>query len=155
MSNSPRMHARRETYLVGTFDESARKKAMALHDTEAFRHSRRLRRKVEMLFAHMKQHLRFNRLRLRGLAGAAEEFMLLATVQDLRKLVKPRPPVIPNKACAPVAWRTTIVQRGIGAALLGGWQLSGVFTTYSGLRSRSPPTALRSMRPGARNGPIW
>lgn len=49
-----------------------------------------------MLFAHMKQHLRFNRLKLRGLAGAAEEFMLLATVQNLRKLIKLRPPMIPE-----------------------------------------------------------
>jgi hypothetical protein len=32
-----------------------------------------------MLFAHMKQHFRFTRLKLRGLAGAAEEFLLVAT----------------------------------------------------------------------------
>ncbi len=47
---------------------------MALQNTEAFQHSRRLRKKVEMLFAHMKQPFRFTRLKLRGLAGAAEEF---------------------------------------------------------------------------------
>lgn len=85
------------------FDESARQEAMALHNTEAFRHSRRLRRKVEMLFAHMKQHLRFNRLRLRGLAGAAEEFLLLATIQNLRKLIKLRPSIIPETVSPSIA----------------------------------------------------
>jgi len=48
------------------FDENARQEAMALRNTEAFQHSRRLRKKVEMLFAHMKQHFRFTRLKLRG-----------------------------------------------------------------------------------------
>jgi transposase len=76
------------------FDETARQEAMALRSTEDFRHSRRLRRKVEMLFAHMKRHLRFTRLKLRGLAGAAEEFLLVATVQNLRRLVRLRPPDI-------------------------------------------------------------
>jgi transposase len=78
------------------FDESTRKEVMALQNTEAFQHSRRLRKKVEMLFAHMKQQFRFTRLKLRGLAGAAEEFLLVATVQNLRRLVRLRPPTIPT-----------------------------------------------------------
>jgi hypothetical protein len=53
-----------------------------------------LRKKVEMLFAHMKQHFRFTRLKLRGLAGAAEEFLLVATIQNLRRLIRLRPPDI-------------------------------------------------------------
>jgi Transposase DDE domain len=48
----------------------------------------RERKKVEMLFAHLKRHLKLTRLRLRGLAGASEEFLLAATAQNLRKLVK-------------------------------------------------------------------
>ena len=48
-----------------------------------------------MLFAHMKRNFRFTRLKLRGLAGAAEEFLLLATVQNLRRLARLRPPNIP------------------------------------------------------------
>jgi hypothetical protein len=44
-----------------------------------------------MLFAHMKQHFRFTRLKLRGLAGAAEEFLFVATVQNLRRLVQLKP----------------------------------------------------------------
>ncbi|MBV9482935.1 MAG: transposase [Acidobacteria bacterium] len=90
------------------FDESARQKAMALLNTEAFRYSRRLRRKVEMLFAHMKQHLRFCRLKLRGLAGATEEFLLVATVQNLLRLVRLRPPDIPKASCPAAARRETM-----------------------------------------------
>lgn len=76
------------------FDESTRKEVLELQNTEAFQHSRRLRKKVEMLFAHMKQQFRFTRLKLRGVAGAAEEFLLVATVQNLRRLVRLRPPTI-------------------------------------------------------------
>lgn len=44
------------------------------------------RKKVEMQFAHMKHHLRFDRLRLRGLKSANDEFLLVATVQNLRRM---------------------------------------------------------------------
>jgi IS5 family transposase len=81
------------------FDENARQEAIALQNTEPYLHSRRLRRKVEMLFAHMKQHFRFTRLKLRGLAGAAEEFLLVATVQNLRRLVRLRPLQMPGASC--------------------------------------------------------
>ena len=59
-----------------------------LRDTAAYSESRRRRKKVEMLFAHLKRHLGFKRLRLRGLKGANEEFLLAATAQKLRKLAK-------------------------------------------------------------------
>jgi len=77
-------------------DESTRQEVRALQGTEDFQNSRRLRKKVEMLFAHMKQQFRFTRLKLRGLAEAAEEFLLVATVQNLRRLVRLRPPAIPQ-----------------------------------------------------------
>jgi hypothetical protein len=48
--------------------------------------SRRLRKKVEMLFAHLKRILKLDRLRLRGPNGARDEFLLAATAQNLRKL---------------------------------------------------------------------
>lgn len=48
--------------------------------------SRRLRKKVEMLFAHLKCILKLDRLRLRGPTGAHDEFLLAA--QNLRKLAK-------------------------------------------------------------------
>ena len=73
---------------------------MALQHTEVFQNSRPLRKKVEILFAHMKQHFRFTRLKLRGLAGAAEEFLLVGTIQNLRRLIRLRPPDIPRPCAA-------------------------------------------------------
>jgi Transposase DDE domain len=68
--------------------EAARDKARAIAKTEAYAVSRRERRKVEMLFAHLKRILRLGRLRLRGPNGAKDEFRLAATAQNLRKLAK-------------------------------------------------------------------
>ncbi|WFE74742.1 transposase [Roseinatronobacter sp. S2] len=48
----------------------------------------RRRKKVEMLFAHLKHILGLNRLRLRGPLGVKDEFTLAATAQNLRKLAK-------------------------------------------------------------------
>jgi hypothetical protein len=39
-------------------------------------------------FAHLKRNLNFRRLRLRGLTGAKDEFLLAAAAQNLRKLVR-------------------------------------------------------------------
>ncbi len=52
------------------------------------RTSRRERKKVEMLFAHLKRILKLDRLRLRGPNGARDEFHLAAAAQNLRKLAK-------------------------------------------------------------------
>jgi hypothetical protein len=41
-----------------------------------------------MLFAHLKHQLGFERLRLRGPSGARDEFLLAATVQNLRRLAR-------------------------------------------------------------------
>jgi Transposase DDE domain len=56
--------------------------------TESYRTSRCHRKKVEMLFAHLKRILKLDRLRLRGPNGARDEFHLAATAQNLRKLAK-------------------------------------------------------------------
>ena len=72
-------------------DEDARDVARALADTPAYERSRHRRKKVEMLFAHLKRILRLGRLRLRGPSGARDEFLLAATAQNLRKLAKLRP----------------------------------------------------------------
>jgi hypothetical protein len=63
--------------------------------TEAYVVSCRERKKVEMLFAHLKRILRLGRLRLRGPNGAKDEFLLAATAQNLRKLAKLIPPPAP------------------------------------------------------------
>lgn len=68
--------------------EPARDVARALAKTEAYRLSRRHRKKVEILFAHMKRVLKVDRLRLRGLSGARDEFLLTATAQNLRRMAK-------------------------------------------------------------------
>tara|TARA_B100001971_G_scaffold107550_1_gene98889 strand:+ start:346 stop:1713 length:1368 start_codon:yes stop_codon:yes gene_type:complete len=69
-------------------DEDARDVARALAGTEAAEQSRHQRKKVEMLFAHLKRILKLGRLRLRGPFGAHDEFLLAATAQNLRKLAK-------------------------------------------------------------------
>src|SRR5262249_27410791 len=61
----------------------ARDAARALVDTEAFEQSHRDRKRVEMLFAHLKRILRLGRLRLRGPRGAQDEFTLAAIAQNL------------------------------------------------------------------------
>jgi hypothetical protein len=71
-------------------NEDARNVARALANTPAYERSRHRRKKVEMLFAHLKRILRLSRLRLRGPNGARGEFLLAATAQNLRKLTKLR-----------------------------------------------------------------
>lgn len=71
-------------------DEDARDVARALAGTPPYERSRHRRKKVEMLFAHLKRILRLGRLRLRGPCGARDEFLLAATAQNLRKLAKLR-----------------------------------------------------------------
>jgi len=68
--------------------EAARDVARGLAGTPDYLQSRRERKKVEMLFAHLKRILRLNRLRLRGPSGAKDEFLLAAIAQNLRKLAK-------------------------------------------------------------------
>lgn len=68
--------------------ESARDVARALRDTPAYQQSRKDRKKVEMLFGHMKRILKLDRLRLRGLASARDEFLLAASAQNLRRLAQ-------------------------------------------------------------------
>jgi transposase len=80
--NTPARKVTRSIY------EAARDHARALAETEAYLVSRRERKKVEMLFAHLKRILKLDRLRLRGPCGAHDEFLLAATAQNLRKLAK-------------------------------------------------------------------
>lgn len=71
--------------------ERARDLARAICDSEEYRnHSFNLRKKVEMRFGHMKQILNFRRLRLRGLHSANDEFLLVATAQNLRSMARIR-----------------------------------------------------------------
>ena len=68
--------------------EGARDMAREIAKSWEGRTSRRMRKKIEMLFAHLKRILKLDRLRLRGPNGARDEFLLAATAQNLRKLAK-------------------------------------------------------------------
>ena len=72
-------------------NENARDVARALASTPEYETACRRRKKVEMLFAHLKRILRVGRLRLRGPCGAKDEFLLAATAQNLRRLARLRP----------------------------------------------------------------
>jgi hypothetical protein len=78
--------------------EGARDMARGIAKSEEGLTSRRQRKKIEMLFAHLKRILRLDRLRLRGPNGARDEFLLAATAQNLRKLAKLIPMPLPEPA---------------------------------------------------------
>lgn len=77
--------------VIRLVDEDAREKVRALIGTDAYNTARARRKEVGMLFAHLKRHLALRRLRLRGLTGATEKFLLAATAQNFRRLVKLSP----------------------------------------------------------------
>lgn len=81
----PKEPARKVTRSI---HEGARDMARQIAKSWEGRISRRLRKKIEMLFAHLKRILKLDRLRLRGPNGARDEFLLAATAQNLRKLAK-------------------------------------------------------------------
>ncbi len=67
-------------------NEDARERARSLKRTPEFERSRNQRKRVEMRFAHLKVHHGFERMRLRGLTGARDEFHLAAIVQNLKTM---------------------------------------------------------------------
>jgi transposase len=81
--------------------EDARDTARELMGTSEFGKSRNERKRVEMRFAHLKTHHRFERMRLRGLSGARDEFHLAAIVQNLKTLANHiwRPSLNTQAAC--------------------------------------------------------
>jgi hypothetical protein len=68
--------------------EDARDVARQIRLTPAYDQSMRDRKKVEMLFAHLKCIMKLDKLRLRGFSGARDEFLLAATAQNLRRMAK-------------------------------------------------------------------
>jgi len=67
-------------------NEEARNHARSLKGTPEFERSSNARKKVEMRFAHLKVQHGFERMRLRGLTGARDEFHLAAIVQNLKTM---------------------------------------------------------------------
>jgi hypothetical protein len=68
--------------------DSAREAARALAGTPAYERSRRARYRIEALFAELKQRMHLSRVRLRRLWNVAEQFLLAATAQNVKRLVK-------------------------------------------------------------------
>ena len=79
---SPKMPFRKVTRDI---NEDARDLARALMGTPEFDRSRDERKKVEMRFAHLKTHHRFERMRLRGLSGARDEWTLFNRPMPCRR----------------------------------------------------------------------
>jgi transposase len=74
--------------VLRSIHEHARDRARDITKTDAYVTASYARKKVEMLFAHLKRILRLDRLRLRGPNGARDEFLMAATAQNLRRLAK-------------------------------------------------------------------
>ena len=70
------------------WQEPARQIVRALAGTPAYERSRRARYKIEALFAELKQRVRLRRVRLRRLWNVAEQFLMAATAQNLKRLVR-------------------------------------------------------------------
>lgn len=69
-------------------NQKARDYTQALMDTVEYDVRARERKTIETSFGDLKRNLGLTRLRLRGLTGAHDEFLLAATVQNLRRLAK-------------------------------------------------------------------
>ncbi|MDP6774145.1 MAG: IS1182 family transposase [Rhodospirillales bacterium] len=93
----PKCTTGRERRISRDVNQEARDYTRALMETDAYKHSRSQRKKIERLFGEAKHIHALVRLRLRGLSGAKDEFLLTATVQNLKRLAKHaiRPPPRP------------------------------------------------------------
>ena len=72
--------------IARSIHEDARNVTRRIGETIAYERSSKERKKVEMLFAHLKRILKLDKLRLRGFSGAKDEFLLAATAQNLRRM---------------------------------------------------------------------
>ena len=93
----PKCTTGRERRISRDVNQEARDYTRAFMETDAYKHSRSQRKKIERLFGEAKHIHALVRLRLRGLSGAKDEFLLTATVQNLKRLAKRliRPPPRP------------------------------------------------------------
>jgi hypothetical protein len=78
----------RYKYLAIHMHEPARQRARELAATPAFAHAQRQRKKVEALFAELKNQIGLRRLRLRRLKFVREQFFLAAAAQNIKRLVR-------------------------------------------------------------------
>src|SRR6202007_1012089 len=78
----------RYKYLAIHMDESVRQRARELAQTPEFAKAQRQRKKVEALFAELKNQIGLRRLRLRRLRFVREQFFLAAVAQNIKRLVR-------------------------------------------------------------------
>jgi transposase len=75
-------------FLAIHMDEPARQRARELASTPEFAQAQRQRKKVEALFAELKNQIGLRRLRLRRLKFVREQFFLAAVAQNIKRLVR-------------------------------------------------------------------
>jgi len=78
----------RYKYLAIHIHESARQRARELANTLEFARAQRQRKKVEALFAELKNQIGLRRLRLRRMKFVREQFFLAASAQNIKRLVR-------------------------------------------------------------------
>ena len=87
----------RYKYLAIHIHEPARQRARELANTPAFAQAQRQRKKVEALFAELKNQIGLRRLRLRRMKFVREQFFLAAAAQNIKRLVRfLSQPITPN-----------------------------------------------------------
>ena len=69
-------------------DEDARDQVRALAGTEGYIRARQRRKRIERVFGHLKRNLKLRTLKLRGLAGAVEEFTMVAAAYNVQLFAK-------------------------------------------------------------------
>ncbi len=68
--------------------EDVREHVRKLSQTPEYANARRARNKIEALFSELRNQIHLRKLRLRGLPRAGEQFILAATVQNIKRLVR-------------------------------------------------------------------
>jgi transposase len=87
-SQKPQCTSGQYKYLAIHMHEPARQRARDLADTPAFASAQRERKKVEAMFAELKNVIGLRRLRLRRMKFVREQFFLAAAAQNLKRLVR-------------------------------------------------------------------
>jgi len=87
-SQKPQCTSGRYKYLAIHRDELARQRARELANTPEFAYAQRQRKKVEALFAELKNQIGLRRVRLRRLKFVQEQFFLAAAAQNIKRLVR-------------------------------------------------------------------
>src|SRR5204862_4394027 len=75
-------------FLAIHMDEPVRQRARELANTPEFAQAQRQRKKVEALFAELKNQIGLRRLRLRRIKFVREQVFMAAAAQNIKRLVR-------------------------------------------------------------------